>query len=454
MYPETKENPPHRAVIELATQLRMVDIFGHRSAMPQTNTTDNLRAANGQPTGGRNVKYLEGLRGLAALWVVLDHIFRFTLVGTQMTGWQAIVRDTLGWILQGRVCVDLFIVLSGYLLMRPVVSAGTGQLPGGRWDYIKRRARRILPPYYAALLISIGIIALVPALNGTLAPEWADAVPAWGTHMILAHLFLVHNLSYHWASKINPPFWTIATEWQIYFLFPILLLPIWRRMGNIGVIFCALAVGLGGFLILGKGHATAPWYLGLFAMGMAAAATDRPNRKRWRFRTVSLMLIFAILTAECAAGKLRFITTNGIEGLWPYNWAFDTLAGAAAACLLVYTKALTNRPHHWLIRNLSRPSAAWLGAVSYSLYLIHDPLLALAKLGLNQAQFGPYAQYLCMTFIGVPIVLAITWPFHLLFERPYMNSRRPQAICEPVLEALPSRHGQRDLLRLPETVGT
>ena len=84
MYPETKENPPHRAVIELATQLRMVDIFGHRSAMPQTNTTDNLRAANGQPTGGRNVKYLEGLRGLAALWVVLDHIFRFTLVGTQM----------------------------------------------------------------------------------------------------------------------------------------------------------------------------------------------------------------------------------------------------------------------------------------------------------------------------------------------------------------------------------
>jgi peptidoglycan/LPS O-acetylase OafA/YrhL len=288
-------------------------------------------------TSGLHLKYLEGLRGLAAIVVTLQHIYFHTLWGTNLTGWQAKLAILLGWMFPGRASVAVFIVLSGYLLMRPVVREGSGQLAGGVWAYLGRRARRILPPYYAALIFSIALILLFRPLRGALSPEWVDAGPAFGTNNpaigvkdIVAHLLLVHNLSWKWASKIDPPMWTIGTEWQIYFLFPLILLPVWRQVGNVGIVAVGLGIGLGFFFLTGKGHATAPWFLGLFAMGAAAAARKREKPVRgFGWLAAVLLAIYAVITFEAAFNMLRFLTVEGLFGLWPFSWAFDVVIGIA-----------------------------------------------------------------------------------------------------------------------------
>ncbi len=112
---------------------------------PISPFTNQATEAQSQPKPTRHLKYLEGLRGLAAIVVTLQHIYFHTLWGTNLTGWQANLVIALGWLFPGRAAVAVFIVLSGYLLMRPVVREGTGKIPGGTWSYIRRRAKRILP---------------------------------------------------------------------------------------------------------------------------------------------------------------------------------------------------------------------------------------------------------------------------------------------------------------------
>ncbi|MGD0462771.1 MAG: acyltransferase [Tepidisphaeraceae bacterium] len=392
-----------------------------------------------RPKPAQNLKYLEGLRGLAAIVVTLQHVYFHTLWGTNLTGWQAKFVIVLGWLFPGRSAVALFIVLSGYLLMRPVVREGAGQIPGGTWAYIRRRAKRILPPYYASLAFSIALILLIPPLRGPLSPEWVDAGPAFGNKNpalgaqdLAAHLLLVHNLSWNWASKIDPPMWTIATEWQIYFLFPLILLPVWRRLGSAGCIAVGLGIGLGFYFLTGKGHAAAPWLLGLFAMGAAAAAPPRdlPHRSAQMIGWLAaiLLAISTVITFECAFGMLRFLTVDGIPGLWPYLWAFDIIVGASSACFLVFAAAskASDQPH-FLVRWLSSRWLVHVGVASYSLYLIHDPILAVLKLGLDRMQLGPWTQFGAMLTVGGMIVGVATWLFHIIFERPFMTAARVRA---------------------------
>jgi peptidoglycan/LPS O-acetylase OafA/YrhL len=396
--------------------------------------------ARDQAKRPQHLRYLEGLRGLAAIVVTLQHVYFHTLWGMNLTGWQANLATALGWLFPGRAAVAVFIVLSGYLLMRPVVREGTGQIPGGTWSYIRRRARRILPPYYASLVFSIALILLIPLLRGPVSPEWADAGPAFGGNYpalgvgdISAHLLLVHNLSWRTASKIDPPMWTIATEWQIYFLFPLILLPVWRRFGSAGSIAVGLGLGLGFYFLTGKGHAAAPWLLGLFAMGAAAAAARPRNSDHRSIRLIAwlagiLMAIFAVITFESAFGMLRCLTVEGLPGLWPYLWAFDILVGAATACFLVFAAAskTADRPHS-LVRWLSSRWLVHVGVASYSLYLIHDPILAVLKLGLDRLQMGPWTQFTAMLTVGGVIVALATWLFHIVFERPFMTAARVRA---------------------------
>src|SRR5689334_14248080 len=84
--------------------------------------------------------FLDGIRGLAALYVVFHHAYLFTRSDRS----SAITQELWG---QGRVAVDIFIVLSGFCLMLPVVQSSVKCVPGGFLKYFLRRAARILPAY-------------------------------------------------------------------------------------------------------------------------------------------------------------------------------------------------------------------------------------------------------------------------------------------------------------------
>ena len=187
--------------------------------------------------------YLDGIRGLAALMVVMNHAQLQSNWHGGTTLAQRIQFNMLEVFSNGRTAVAVFIVLSGYSLMIPVARSAEGSLRGGTLQYLRRRAIRILPPYYAALFIILILESLVPELSSNQIPQWQTALPFFTHGAILSHLLLVHNWNSHWLFKIDPPAWTVATEWQIYFVFPLVLLPLWKRYGNTIAILIAFFVG-------------------------------------------------------------------------------------------------------------------------------------------------------------------------------------------------------------------
>ena len=164
--------------------------------------------------------FLDGLRGLASLYVVLVHINRY--MGEQVPVFLQIIGRTFRY---GNFAVAIFIVLSGFVLMLPVARSQKGCLPGGFWDYIQRRSRRILPPYYAALFFSlltaVIILGFIYFFNFKWheSPEYGEFHPFFSPIDVITHLLLIHDLSRDTLGSINAPMWTVATEWQIYFFF-------------------------------------------------------------------------------------------------------------------------------------------------------------------------------------------------------------------------------------------
>lgn len=386
--------------------------------------------------------FVEGIRGVAALTVVLYHAFGHTLIYQPMSGWRATARDGFGWLLQGRASVTVFIVLSGFVLMLPVAAAG-GYQRGGLVSYLGRRARRILPPYYAALLLSLLLIKAIPALQEPISVEWSGSQPALTWSAITSHLLLVHNLSAATALKINSPLWTIATEWQLYFVFPLVLLPLWRKFGSAVTIVTVLALTLGGLWLLGRGDSAAPWFAGLFAMGMAAAArvsspSPRQDHRIYGLVALSIGALYAVASALLSFAV--FPDRGGIGTQYQLYWMFDVLVGSAVACGLVYCAKTGDASV--VVRLFSSRPLVWLGVVSYSLYLIHDPLLALMRAGLARHDLQPLPAFAILVVIGVPLVLGASYVFHRCVERPFLSRRAKRRVQteESSAETNPTLH--------------
>lgn len=396
--------------------------------MVATQTFESRKSASTAPlpnqvrSVGLRLHYLDGIRGLAALYVVVAHCYLDTYYGVP-----EVVRHTLFWTLSkvlayGYVSVSVFIVLSGYCLMLPVVQSAQTGIVGGFFKYMMRRARRILPGYYGALFISLMLIACVPSLRQPIG-LWASSLPALQTDQIVAHLLLVHNLNADWAHTIDYPLWSVATEWQIYFLFPLLLLPIFRRFGMLTTLCVAYFLGyLPHVLIPNKLDAASPWFIGLFATGMCAAAinfskeqmTIRLQEKMpWAllcFCFFGITLVFAIFP------KLLFDNVH--------TAIFDPCFGMGTGCALIFlTNVKQLQRNNFLLSILESKLLQSLGSYSYSLYLTHAPLLALFARYFDGLHPQHIVKLMAMECIALPASLLVAYFFSLIFERPFQTSR-------------------------------
>ncbi len=355
--------------------------------------------------------FLDGLRGLAALYVVLFHAMIEAHASGRSASPPAVAA--LAVLRHGHYAVDVFIVLSGYCLMRPVLRDPTGRPEGGVLAYLGRRARRIIPPYYAALGLCWILAATVPALGRPSGGPWDVALPAGGAGVIASHLLFVQNWRPGWIYKVNPPAWSVATEWQIYFLFPALI-ALRGRAGMAATV--AIAFGFG-WAIAWLGPAVAnpamvrlcPWLVGLFALGMAAAADgdgQGPGRRPLGW----------IAAAVVALGVPLWLDAPNRDVMLA-----DPIVGALAALLIARLARRSARGESTpLLRLLSSPAARRLGSISYSLYLIHFPLLALAGSLLRSRGVGPGVQLAAMLGLAAPACVAAAGLFALVFERPFL----------------------------------
>jgi peptidoglycan/LPS O-acetylase OafA/YrhL len=226
----------------------------------------------------RHLVYLDGLRGLLALYVLTHHLFESIPKGDPA------IHRLASLFQYGHEAVGFFIVLSGYSLMLPVSLSPNAAIRGGFGGYLFRRARRILPPYFGALVLSIAIKAIVSRVETSGRRTFNPEELSWTG--ITSHALLIHTWVRDQAFSINKALWSVATEWHIYFLFPTILLPVWRRVGSAALILAAFTIGTAPLVLLPSGNyllAACPWYVGLFALSM----TGRWSRRRLAARRSS-----------------------------------------------------------------------------------------------------------------------------------------------------------------------
>ena len=350
---------------------------------------------------GPHIRHLDGLRALAAFFVVLSHCDvvtnRATLHNVRWLEPQEFV---------GNLCVPTFIVLSGYLLALPLVK--TGALPGGTEAYLRRRGRRILPAYLFALAFSAFI-----AIRVTHETE----IYTLATNSFIASVFLLHDFVPP-APDFNAPLWSIAVEWHIYFTLPLLAWA-WRRWGALrGVTGAACLAFLGIFAShhLGRPTLVFHFYV-MFYTGCGAAWVSQataPRAALYRslpWPTISVALV-ALFTCLCAG-----------EGIWEFSRHVDYLSLVWAGILATALIALAGPQPSRVRELLSAGPLTRAAGFSYSLYLLHWPVLAVVSGLWLSPKMSFAAHYWLMVLIGLPTSCLLAYISSLVFERPFLGSR-------------------------------
>jgi peptidoglycan/LPS O-acetylase OafA/YrhL len=357
--------------------------------------------------------FIDGLRGLAMLLVLVYHcrLFGGQWAMTVPLGDHAVsVGPLLGY---GHVGVNLFLVLSGFCLYWPFVKSSRRREPT-LWEFAKKRCIRILPPYYAALVL-FGGAAFASALlrhdpSGT----------AYALNWIWIHAVMAQNLRPGYVLTLDGSLWSLALEFQLYILFPVLV-EAYRRFQARGVIWTVLIVCSAYRFFLVRGHFLPDDATGYvlaysvfgrgfeFALGMfTAMLLARRNEAQKRLLHPMDFLAFAgIASAAVLDGRHGHFQTL-TDVLWGLLFAALILAGSRTGTAL--NRALSSR---FLVS---------LGLFSYSVYLIHLPLvILLGRYALGH--FSGTGQALFMLLFTAPLMLGLGYLFHLLFERPFLTGR-------------------------------
>jgi peptidoglycan/LPS O-acetylase OafA/YrhL len=366
---------------------------------------------------------LDGLRGLAALYVVVNHIFERAFPGypaDHAPFWAA------GFI-YGRFAVVVFIVLSGLSLA--LAPARDGWRLDGVARFARRRAWRILPAYWAALAFSLAVAWLI-------LPPPGEAVP--DLHSVVANALLVQNVFP--AATPNRSFWSIAIEAQLYVLFPLLLLVVRRRGAVVMAAAVTLLVALVGIAVphIARLDAFAtqspPDLAALFALGMVAAGIVAAGERRrsWPWAWFALAAAAPVLATIWWQGSVWTLDSL----LW-----VDIALGPAIACLLA--ALVTGRPA-LLVRLLDTRPLRSLGLSSYSLYLTHGPIVVVLyeKVVAGRVGHGGPSFLLALAVVA-PATVLFARAFAAVFEIPFQRHRGwPPALRAAVRAVSRRRRGE------------
>jgi peptidoglycan/LPS O-acetylase OafA/YrhL len=370
-------------------------------------------------TTGRSIPYIVGVRGVSALYVASFHLNNLILQapGAVLPAWYHRLTD---WMRYGDFRVAAFFVISGFLLTIPVTRSSTWSLPAGVRGFMLRRAERLLVPYYVALGVSIVLFLVWAAVAG------ATVHPRSLALGIAAHLLLVHNLDPRTMLYLSDPLWNVALEFQCYLLFALVLLPamrrfgVWRPFAAVVVLALVPHFAFGGWLDYAR-----PWFVILYALGVAMCALANPSypallRQDARMPWGTLWILAALATPIA-------IRASGIDAPYGAGWLQNLLLGVSVGAFVLFMRRGAPGPLGPLARGLARGLEVRplrvLGAFSYSIYLIHFPVLRL--LVAIAARFTHSGQVIAglSLFAFLPLTLALAYAFHLAVERRFILKR-------------------------------
>lgn len=357
----------------------------------------------------RHYSGIEGLRAWLAWTVVAWHLLQFFGVGPHGAAGIA------------ATAVDVFIIVSGFVICNLVVTR-----PEAWHVYIVRRAFRIFPAYLLVLAASVGGTLLAAAAYRNLGwaqdPDFAfgalflDTVKSTQDHPLahtLLHLSLLHgavsdSVLPHSSIAILGPAWSLSLEWQFYLIAPFFVLALSHRSAR----YVALAAAALFFVAFRSGWfgqydlpSSLPAAGVLFTVGILSrlffpmvAGLRRP-----------LLWIFACLAFACLSAESRGI------GLWG---AFLIVMAAHSRGETAFDRTLIARTWQAAFES---PLPRALGARSYSVYIVHWPLLQLCFALVSAHGGGGRLMSLAeVSLLTVPLTLLASEMLYRYVEQPFI----------------------------------
>jgi len=344
-----------------------------------------------------HLPFLDGIRGIAILWVFAYHAMG-SAYGWNHFPWKGLIRDfhepTLLLLLFpinfGILGVAIFFVVSGFC-----IHISNSRTANRSWKYFYfRRFFRIYPAYLTALLVFIFIW------------PWHHFSPLAIIRQLFMHLLAIHNLDLSSKYSINPSFWSIGAEIQLYLIYPLLLLFVkfigWKR-----TLFALLIVET---LLhsLNLENDASRWHYALINSPFSY----------WFSWAIGAYLAELYLTGKTSAfSRLNFIlilalsiSTLVLRPLFSYSFTFFSFLTAIFIAKLIdqswtlpSAMPLACKP---LLRHLS-----FIGMISYSLYLVHQPIIN----SIPSFLFSHFRKestntgILLLSFSLYPIIVLISW---------------------------------------------
>jgi peptidoglycan/LPS O-acetylase OafA/YrhL len=348
---------------------------------------------------------IDGLRFIAILFVVISHVVIYTtdLTQTNDVRWLEVARLNLA---RG---VELFFVISGFVIAMPFVNAARGDKPQVRLsEYFLRRLTRLEPPFLVAMFLTFAALVLV---------HGSAARPLLG-HM-LATCTYTHGLIYRSKSPIAFITWSLEIEVQFYIVAPVILrlLRLSRLPRRLVLALVGLtAAGATAFLSSRSSYTTVilPAWLSFFVSGIIVADLAQ-EANFWTQKLRSFYWdAFGIVAAVVAFALLNDSWANGPAGALLYG-----------ICLLAAFRGKI------LSSFLSLSWITATGGMCYTIYLFHEPavyflghITRLAFRGRDLLWNLP-VQFALM----FPLLFVVCSALFLILEKPCMNKHWPRDLA-------------------------
>lgn len=331
---------------------------------------------------------IDGLRAVAVLPVILFHA-EFSIFGG------------------GYVGVDVFFVISGYLITSILIS----ELEQGKFSiarFYERRARRILPALFFVMLacLPFAYMWMLP----TQLEDFAQSIVAvvfFGSNILLWQ----ESGYFAAAAELKPLLhtWSLAVEEQYYLIFPVFLLLVWR-FGRNKVFWSVVVMAAISLLLAEWGWRNSPdanFYLA-------------PTRA-WELLAGS---ICAFITVGRAQKSNNVLSAIGLAAIVFSIFAFDEntpfpsvygLTPVVGTALII----LFGRQGTWVEQLLSMRAFVGIGLISYSAYLWHQPLFAFARI---RSLTEPSQVLMALLAVATLLLAWVTWRW---VEQPFRNRKNP-----------------------------
>ena len=384
-----------------------------------TSVVSPAARVGGRVKTGNRYPALDGLRAFAVLCVVFTHIGYQTGRTFHGTVGALLARLDFG--------VTVFFLLSGFLLYGPFVRDhldGRRHLPVS--SYLRNRALRILPAYWATLLV------VLPVMTSA-----AGSPAEWVRHALL----LQFTTPGHLLPGLSQ-MWSLCVEVGFYLLLPLLALLARRGadplrshlrvlvgMALVAVAWTPITRSTG----VPDPHISGLWlpaYLDWFALGMGLAVLRAWHDRTGRFQVLdqvgdaagtcwSLALLLFWLTTSPLGGP------RGLDMPTPGQALTKHLLYGAAATFLVLPAVFGNDERSVARRLLEHPLARWLGGISYGVFLWH---LLVLHLVFEVAGLEPFTgHFLLVTAMLLPASVLVAWLSLRVVEQPALARKRPWA---------------------------